>query len=194
MAQLKPIMNSMATARISNLINNAVAEAVTETIETGKYDYTDLISFEKDHEGKITALTSNMVQCNHLQIEVSENVMKKVGSVSSSELAIPLGSLTGIALLAGRGPNIFVKLLSVGSPTTTFENKFTDAGINQTKHQIVLNITVAVRILMPGYTTSTAVESSLAVAETVIVGSVPDTYTYFHSSSMEDIQDYVTNK
>ena len=194
MAQLKPIMNSMATARISNLINNAVAEAVTETIETGKYDYTDLISFEKDHEGKITALTSNMVQCNHLQIEVSENVMKKVGSVSSSELAIPLGSLTGIALLAGRGPNIFVKLLSVGSPTTTFENKFTDAGINQTKHQIVLNITVAVRILMPGYTTSTAVESSLAVAETVIVGFVPDTYTYFHSSSMEDIQDYVTNK
>ena len=127
MAQLKPIMNSMATARISNLINNAVAEAVIETIETGKYDYTDLISFEKDHEGKITALTSNMVQCNHLQIEVSENVMKKVGSVSSSELAIPLGSLTGIALLAGRGPNIFVKLLSVGSPTTTFENKFTDA-------------------------------------------------------------------
>ena len=47
---------------------------------------------------------------------------------------------------------------------------------------------------MPRDTTSTAVESSLAVAETVIVGSVPDTYTYFHSSSMEDIQDYVTNK
>lgn len=194
MSQLKPIMNSIATARISNVIHKAVSEAVTETIETGKYDYTDLISFEKDHDGKITALTSNMIQCNRLQIEVSENVMKKVGSVSSSELAIPVGSLTGIALLAGRGPNIFVKVLSVGSPATTFENKFTDAGINQTKHQIVLNITVTVRILMPGYTTSATVDSSLAVAETVIVGSVPETYTYFHSSSLEDIQDYVNNQ
>lgn len=187
-------MNSMATARISNVIHKAVSEAVSETVETGKYEYTDLISFEKDHDGKITALTSNMIQCNRLQIEVSENVMRKVGSVSSSELAIPLGSLTGITLLAGRGPNIFVKVLSVGSPTATFENKFTDAGINQTKHQIVLNITVTVKILISGYTTSATVESSLAVAETVIVGAVPDTYTYFHSTSKEDIQDYITNK
>lgn len=193
-AQLRPIMNSMAAARISNVIHKAVTEAVTETISTGDYDYDDLISLEKDNDGKITALTSNMSRFNRLQAEVSENVLKKVGSVSSSELSIPIGSLTGIALLAGRGPEFHVRVLSVGTPSAAFENTLTDAGINQTKHQIVLHVEVVVSILMPGYTTSTTVESSLAVAETVIVGSVPETYTYFHSSSMEDVQDYVTNQ
>lgn len=192
--QLPQIMNSMAAPRISNVIHKAVSEAVTETIGTGKYDYSDLISLEKDNDGKITALTSNMIQFNRLQIEVAENVMKKVGSVSSSELAIPIGSLTGVALLAGRGPYIHVKVLSVGTPSTAFENLFTDAGINQTKHQIMLNVDVHVRILMPGYTTATTVRSSLAVAETVIVGSVPETYTYFHSDSRDEVQDYVTNQ
>ena len=193
-AHLRPIMNSMATARVSNVVHKAITEAVTETISTGAYDYDDLISLEKDNDGRITALTSNMARFNRLQIDVSENVLKKVGSVSGSELAIPAGSLTGIALLAGRGPEFHVRVLSVGMPSTEFENLFTDAGINQTKHRIVLNVEVVVSILMPGYTTSTVVESSLAVAETVIVGAVPETYTYFQSGSVDDVREYVTNQ
>lgn len=194
MAQLRPIMNSMAAALTANVVHKAVAEAVTETISTGKYDYDDLISLEKDNDGKITALTSNIVQFNRLQIEVTENVLKKVGSVSSSELEIPAGSLTGSALFAGRGPNVHIRILSVGSPSAEFENRFTDAGINQTKHQILLNVEVTVNILMPGYTTSTTVTTSLAVAETVIVGAVPDTYTYFNSESTDDAREFVTNQ
>ena len=194
MAQLRPIMDSMATARVSNVIHKAVAEAVSETIATGRYDYTDLIRLEKDDGGKITALTSNMIQFNQLQIDVSENVMKKVGSVSSSELSIPVGSLTGVALLAGRGPDVHIKVLSVGSPTAEFENRFTDAGINQTKHQILLNVDVNVQMLMPGYTRTSTVSRTLSVAETVIVGSVPETYTYFHSDSTGEVQEYVTNQ
>ena len=194
MAQLRPIMDSMATARVSNVIHKAVAEAVSETIATGRYDYTDLIRLEKDDGGKITALTSNMIQFNQLQIDVSENVMKKVGSVSSSELSIPVGSLTGVALLAGRGPDVHIKVLSVGSPTAEFENRFTDAGINQTQHQILLNVDVNVQMLMPGYTRTITVSSTLSVAETVIVGSVPETYTYFHSDSTGEVQEYVTNQ
>ncbi len=194
MMQLRPIMNTMATATLSNVIHRSVAEAVSETLSTGEYNYDDLISLEKDHDGRITALTSNMVQFNRLQIEVAEKVMQKVGSISSSELAIPVGSLSGIALLAGRGPDIHVRILSVGLPSAEFENRFTDAGINQTKHQVVLHVKVTVRILMPGYTTSTSVDSSLAVAETVIVGSVPDTYTYFQSGNIDDVREYMTNQ
>lgn len=192
--QLRPIMDSMATARVSNAVHKAVAQAVTETIASGNYEYHDLITLEKDQNGKITALMSNMTRFNQLQVEVGESVMKKVGSVSDTELAIPLGSLSGNVFLAGRGPDVRIKILSVGSPETAFENNFTDAGINQTKHKIVLNIAVTVRILMPGYTTVTTVNSTLAVAETVIVGEVPETYTYFHSNSTDQVQEYITNQ
>ena len=196
MAQLRPIMDSMATARVSNVIHKAVAEAVSETIATGRYDYTDLIRLEKDDGGKITALTSNMIQFNQLQIDVSENVMKKVGSVSSSELSIPVGSLTGSALLAGRGPRITVRMQAVGSSEANFRNAFTSAGINQTKHQIILTVDVSVSILLPGFRTATKVSNSFIVAETVIVGTVPDTYTYFSTDPdtyEEDLKDYILN-
>ena len=134
-----------------------------------------------------------MVKFNRLQIDVGENVLKKVGSITGTELEIPVGSLTGVALLAGRGPNISVRVLAVGSPTTEFENFFTDAGINQTKHQILLNVQVEVQILMPGYTTSTVVKTSLSVAETIIVGSVPDSYTYFNSNDLNDVKEFTIN-
>ena len=175
-AQLRPIMNSMATARVSNVIHKAVTEAVTETISTGEYDYDDLISLEKDNDGKITALTSNMARFNRLQVEVSENVLKKVGSVSSSELDIPIGSLTGVALLAGRGPEFHVRVLSVGTPSTEFENLFTDAGINQTKHQINLEVIVDIDILVPWGTENAQVVTEILIADTIVVGQVPDTY------------------
>ena len=103
---------------------------------------------------------------------------------------------SGSVLLAGRGPSISVRMESVGSSSAWFENEFTSAGINQTKHQIVLNIDVAVSILLPGFSTATVVSNAVTVAETVIVGSVPDTYTYFSttpSSYENDAKDYVLN-
>ena len=113
------------------------------------------------------------------------------------ELSIPVGSLTGSALLAGRGPRIKVRMESVGSSSARFENEFTSAGINQTNHRIVLHIDVSVAILLPGFTTATQVSNAVTVAETVIVGTVPDTYTYFSttpSTYEEDVKDYILNR
>jgi hypothetical protein len=98
-------------------------------------------------------------------------------------------------LLAGRGPLITVKMQSVGSSTARLVNRFTSAGINQTKHQILLNVDVYVSILLPGFTTATKVSNSFTVAETVIVGSVPDSYTYFDSDDplSEDAEQFTLN-
>ena len=96
--------------------------------------------------------------------------------MSSSELSIPVGSLTGVALLAGRGPDVHIKVLSVGSPTAEFENRFTDAGINQTKHQIKLDVVIDIDVIMPWQTVSTQVVSEILIAETVLLGDVPQTY------------------
>ena len=109
-----------------------------------------------------------MAEFNRLQSAVLADVLQRLSEVSTRELAIPLGSLTGSPLLAGRGPLLHIKMQSVGSSSAHFENAFASAGINQTRHEI-----------------------RCAVAETVIVGSVPDTYTYFDtredmSSTAED--------
>ena len=196
-AQLRPLLESMATTRVSNTVNRIVFEAVNEAIESGEITYDQLISFEKDNDGKITAVHSNMAACNRLQVEILDIILARIDQVSARELSIPVGSLTGSALLAGRGPRIKVRMESVGSSSARFENEFSSAGINQTNHRIVLHIDVSVAILLPGFTTATQVSNAVTVAETVIVGSVPDTYTYFSTDPaayVDDAKDYFLNR
>ena len=194
--QLRPLLESLAVTRVSNAVNRIVSEAVDEAIETGNIRYDQLISFEKDNEGRITAIHSNMAACNRLQSEIMDLILTRIGEVSARELSIPIGSLTGSALLAGRGPRISVRMESVGSSSAWFENEFASAGINQTNHRSVLHIEVSVAILLPGFTTATRVSNAVTVAETVIVGSVPDTYTYFSTTPStydEDMKEYILN-
>ena len=196
-AQLRPLLESMATTRVNNTVNRIVFEAVNEAIESGEITYDQLISFEKDNDGKITAVHSNIAACNRLQVEILDIILARIDQVSARELSIPVGSLTGSALLAGRGPRIKVRMESVGSSSARFENEFTSAGINQTNHRIVLHIDVSVAILLPGFTTATQVSNAVTVAETVIVGTVPDTYAYFSTTPSaygEDVKDYILNR
>lgn len=194
--QLRPLLTSLATTRVSNTISRIVSEAVTEAIDSGELSYERLVSFEKDTEGRVTAVHSDMAAFNRLQSAILDIILTRVDQVSARELSIPVGTLTGSALLAGRGPRISVRMESVGSSTAWFENAFTSAGINQTKHQIILNIDVLVSILLPGFTTATKVSNAVTVAETIIVGSVPETYTYFSTTPdtyEEDLKDYILN-
>ena len=194
--QMGPILTSMATARVSNTVNRIVVAAVDEAIQGGEIDYSVLVSFEKDAEGKVTALKSNMAAFNRLQSRIADDILVRLSEVSTTELSIPLGTLTGSSLLAGRGPALKIKMQSVGSTTASFRNTFSAAGINQTRHQIMLDVDVHMSILLPGFRTSTKVSNEITVAETVIVGSVPQTYTYFSTAPDESddyAEDYILN-
>ena len=186
---MEPILSSMATALVSNTVNRIVVEAVSDAIQGGEIDYGILVEFEKDADGRVTALKSNMAAFNRLQASISDDILLRLSEVSTSTLSIPIGTLTGSSLLAGRGPLIRVKMQSVGSTTASFRNTFSSAGINQTRHQILLDVNVNVSILLPGFRTSTRVTNEIQVAETVIVGTVPENYTYF-STKPDEIDDY----
>ena len=174
---MRPIIVSLATARVSNAVNRIVVDAVRDAIDSGQVDYNVLIHLEKDETGRVAALESNMAAFNRLRSQIADEILRRLSEVSTSELSIPVGTLTGSTLLAGRGPCIRVRMQAVGS-----------AGINQTRHQILLSVDVYTSILLPGFTASTKVSNEIAVAETVIVGSVPETYTYF-STTPDELED-----
>ena len=193
---MRPIIVSLATARVSNAVNRIVVDAVRDAIDSGQVDYNVLIHLEKDETGRVAALESNMAAFNRLRSQIADEILRRLSEVSTSELSIPVGTLTGSTLLAGRGPCIRVRMQAVGSTDASLRNAFSAAGINQTRHQIFLDVDVYMSILLPGMKTSTKVSNEIAVAETVIVGGVPDTYTYF--STMPDeigqyAEDYIMN-
>ncbi|MFR3980158.1 MAG: sporulation protein YunB [Oscillospiraceae bacterium] len=186
---MKPVVVDLATARTSNAVNRIVVAAVNDAVDSGRIDYEQLMDFDKDAEGHVTALRSNMAAFNRLQASIADDILQRMAEVSSTDLAIPIGTLTGSPLLAGRGPCLRVRMQSVGTATARFDNQFSSAGINQTRHRIILDVDVHVSILLPGLTTYTKVSNEISVAETVIVGGVPETYTYF-STTPDEIENY----
>ncbi len=192
---LRSLLGNLAVTRVSNMVGRVVTEAVSDAVNSGEIQYNSLISLEKDADGGIAALQSNMAEFNRLQSTITKDILDRLGQVSEMDLTIPLGTLTGSALLVGRGPNFSVRMQSLGSCSAHFENQFDQAGINQTTHRILLCVDVSMSILLPGFRTSTQVSNAFSVAETVIVGDVPGSYTYFDSGNPieQDAFDYSIN-
>ena len=196
LSHLQPVLGRLAVTRVSNTVNRIVTNAVNEAIDSGAIRYDHLISFEKDNDGRISAVHTNMAVCNRLQSDILDIILTRIEEVPARDLSIPVGTLLGSALLAGRGPRISVRMESVGSSSARFGNAFTSAGINQTRHELVLQIDVSVAILLPGFTTATKVSNAVTVAETVIIGAVPETYTYFSTNPADGVdeqKDYILN-
>ena len=179
MGHLRSILGNLAVTRVSNMVNGLVAEAVSDAVNSGEIQYNDLISLEKNASGGVAALVSNMAEFNRLQASITQDILTRLGEMSDIELEIPVGTLSGSAFLAGRGPKMSVRMQSTGSCSARFENQFSHAGINQTTHQIFLCVDVSVSILLPGFRTGTQVTNSFAVAEKVIVGEEAHRYSYF---------------
>ena len=192
---LRSLLGNLAVTRVSNMVGRVVMEAVSDAVNSGEIQYNDLISLEKDADGGIAALQSNMAESNRLQSAITKDILDRLGQVSEMDLTIPLGTLTGSALLVGRGPSLSVRMQSLGSCSAHFENQFDQAGINQTTHRILLCVDVSMSILLPGFRTSTQVRNAFSVAEPVIVGDVPGSYTYFDSGNPieQDAFDYSIN-
>lgn len=174
--QLRPVLEAMAEAEVRNAVTAAINDAITEGIAQRDVSYDEMVTVETDESGRVTALKSNMGRANLLRSQLLEAALEEVSGLSEQDFAIPLGNLLGLDFLSGRGPEVKVRVLSAGAAGAAFQNHFSSAGVNQTLHQIVLEISVTVRILLPGRSLETAVSTAVCVAQTVIVGQVPDTY------------------
>lgn len=173
---LRPMIRHAAQAKAKNAVSMIINDAVDAMLEQQAVTYQDVITLEKDNGGQITALTSNTAEMNRLRTALMADILERIDALDSTDLGIPLGDLTGLSLLSHRGPVLPVEVHTAAAAGAEFQNVFTSAGINQTYHQVMLDITVEVDLLLPGGETSTSVHTQVCVAETVLVGEVPQTY------------------
>lgn len=171
-----PTAVELALATATDDITIAVNETVAKIMGRENVTYSSLVTLEKDSAGNITALVSNVANINMLQAEITNAVVERFEDTDITRVSIPLGNLLGGALFSGRGPRINLHILSITNVSTSFRNEFTSAGINQTRHQIIMDVEVTLEILLGGKAGSDSVLTEINVAETVIVGSVPDAY------------------
>lgn len=166
---------TLAETQVRNATSDLINDAIDEQIETGNIQYDRIVYFEKDLNGRITALKTNMSEVNRLKTAILNRINDEILAMDSTELGIPLGDLFLPEVLSDTGPEIPVHILSIRNSDASFGSNFTQAGINQTLHQLTMDVYVDVAILVFGKTESFTVSAQVVVAETVIVGTVPDT-------------------
>ncbi len=167
---------SLAQTQVRNTTSDLINEAVDLQIAEGNIQYDRLVYFEKDLDGRITALKTNMIEVNRLKTAILNRINDEILAVDTGELGIPLGSLFLPELFSGRGPGIPVQILSIRNSDGSFKSHFSEAGINQTLHQVTMEVIVDVSVLVLGKTEDFTVSGQVVVAETVIVGQVPETF------------------
>lgn len=169
-------IRTLAETQVVNTTSDLINDAIDAQIETGNIQYDRIVYFEKDLDGKITALKTNMSEVNRLKTDILNLINDEILALDTSDLGIPLGSLILPEFFSGRGAQIPVRILSIRNSDASFGSYFSQAGINQTLHQLNMSVSVDVAILVFGKTESFTVTSQVVVAETVIVGQVPDTF------------------
>lgn len=172
-ARVRPFVRSTAVVQAQNYAATVAGAAVPQILRNEGADYSSLVEIVRDSSGSIVSLQADAMRINRIKSAVNSSVAASLGGLDGKELGVPLGSLTGLALLNGRGPKLNAIISLTGSAQTHFVNEFSDAGVNQTRHQIFLKTTVTLLIVFPRETVSTAYTMNMLVAETVIVGKVP---------------------
>lgn len=175
-AKLRPVVAKIAAAQAQNTMTAVVENAITADLAARQVSYGDFITIQRDGEGVITALTTDMANMNLLRAELTAAILEAISEVDVSDVQVPLGSLFDLEPLWAKGPALTAKAMTVGTVRAEFDSQLTSAGVNQTLHRIWLEVDVPMTLLLPGGEVETELHTRLCVAETVIVGKVPDTY------------------
>ncbi len=168
------IAQSEAQLQAVEIVNQAVNDKIV-----AETDYRDIIYIHKDDKGRIDMLQANTVKLNQIMAKTIKEVIASLNRLETQTISVPLGQVTGSVFLAAYGPKLNVKIVPAKQVTVEVENKFEQAGINQTRHLIYFKINSRIKIAVPLVNKDVEVSTTIPLADTIIVGAVPDTYLNF---------------
>lgn len=172
---VSPTIVAFSEAKIKSLttaaVNSAIFEVMLEPISYG-----DLVSIEKNADGEITLIAANSMIINKLARDMAQSTETYIEKMGEQDVKIPIGTLSGSPLLAGKGFKVTIRVLPLGSVKCQFVSEFETAGINQTRHKIYLDVVATISIVLPTSQSIVKTNTPVLVSESIIVGKVPDTY------------------
>ena len=179
---LTQVALSLATARARALAVTALNQAADEVIAEG-VAYDELMIVTRGDQGQVRLIQSNTQALNQLATSVSLNAQSRLSAIENQSVRVPLGSTLGFTILAGYGPALRVQLLPVGTVVAALKTEFQTAGINQTRHRILLTLTADVRLVLPTGASTVTATTEVAIAESIIVGDVPNSFVDVNNES-----------
>lgn len=177
---ISPLIKVVCESTAKMVALKVTEETVNELISDIEYE--SLMDIKYNEQGNIIAINANVINMNKLSSKIAYKVQEKLTKLDKQTVEIPIGKVWGLDLFAGYGPSINIKLIPIGNTETEYKTEFMSQGINQTKHTIYLEIKSTVSIIAPFMSESVTTNSRMTVAETVIVGDIPEIYYNINGS------------
>ena len=181
-----PMVRSASSQISKQRVDFIINRAVLSVIESNSNDYSNIVTFEKDASGKIVAMKTNSYKMNRLKSEISLQIHDELSRYSQDEIYIPLGNIFKNSLITGRGPKIKICIRPANSIVCDYRNVFESAGINQTNHRVMVDITASIYVIMPFRSEKSSVKTSVCVSDTVIIGEIPEAFTNVQNYNTEN--------
>ena len=185
--KVRPIIKTMSLNNGKILAINAINSIVNDEMCNQNIDYSSLVTINTDADGNVKGVFADTVKINALKSSAITRLQSELSNGGNSDFSIRLGTLLGNEFMQGRGPDIPMKITISEYAFADISSSFAEAGINQTLHQMTLNITAHITVFIPGYITSSEIKTNFCIAETVIVGQIPNAYTHVNGDSANPI-------
>lgn len=184
---VNPVILTTSETKIKMMTSRAVNSAISEILNNNNI-YDDLVTISKDGQGDVTLIQANAISINRLSKDISRLALVKIESIGDQGISIPLGSFTGMPILMGRGPEVLIKIVPIGTLDCVFKSEFISSGINQTVHRIYLEVSSVVNLILPIFNDPVQTYTQVLICESVIVGEVPE---FYFNNSMGSLLDLV---
>ena len=186
---ISPIFEALCEDKAKSIATIISNNEATNVMKDHTYD--ELFTIEKDNDGNITMIKSNVIQINEIISDVAVKIQNSINERGKENIKITIGSFTGSKLLSGRGPGIPIKISSIGNVETDLRSEFSAQGINQTLHRVYLQVDCEVSVLTPYNTISENVSNQVLLIENVIVGKIPNTYYNLDGIDSSNVLDII---
>ena len=180
----RPLVFSLAEARSAAMASQVLSGALAEATQDG-VTYEDLMNVKMDQNGQVALLSANTMAMNRLATRAGDAALRRLNNMSSERVTVPLGAVLGTTLFSGSGPGVPVSIVPIGLIFTDFATEFEACGINQTRHKVYLQVTANIRIVIPTGAKTTQVSANMLVAESIIVGRVPEGFVGYDLTEEE---------
>lgn len=166
------IVTEYAAKSFDSMISSASYYTVDILVDE-KYRYADLVDVKTDKDGNICMVVTDSYEVNRMATTAATNAYNYLSEEIKKGVDVPVGAFTGIRLIGGFGKKVKMKVISVSSVKCEFISDFSQAGINQTRHSLYLNIRCDVSVVTKTITRDINDVISILVFDNLIVGKVP---------------------
>jgi len=173
-SRLRPQVVALARYKVQSMVTQAANQAIIEQMEQSPLSYGELITVQRNENGQITLISYNALEVNRLKSQITSTVISKVQMMDRAHIYIPIGNITNMDFLHNKGPRLHFVVTPAAYVETDIESEFETTGINQVNHRIFIVLRISASALIPNYSTEIDFQTRVCVAQTVIVGQVPE--------------------